>query len=46
VAYSVAVLIWIWFFSVPQKAETPSPDLSAPSPGDLKQYKDALRGMR
>jgi hypothetical protein len=46
VAYSVAVLIWIWFFSVPQKAETPSPDLSAPSRGDLKQYKDALRRMR
>jgi hypothetical protein len=46
VAYSAAVLIWIWFFSVPQKAETPSPELSAPSPGDLKQYKDALRRMR
>ncbi len=46
VAYSVAVLIWIWFFSVPQKAQTPSPELSAPSPGDLKQYKDALRRMR
>jgi hypothetical protein len=46
VAYSVAVLIWIWFFSVPQKMETPSPELSAPSPGDLKQYKDALRRMR
>jgi hypothetical protein len=46
VAYSVAVLIWIWFFSVPQKAQTPSPELSAPTPGDLKQYKDALRRMR
>jgi hypothetical protein len=46
VAYSVAVLIWIWFFSVPQKAETPTPDLSVPSPGDLKQYRDALRRMR
>jgi hypothetical protein len=46
VAYSAAVLIWIWFFSVPQKAGTPSPELSAPSPGDLKQYKDALRRMR
>jgi hypothetical protein len=46
VAYSVAVLIWIWFFSVPQKAQTPSSELSAPSPGDLKQYKDALRRMR
>ena len=46
VAYSVAVLIWIWFFSVPQKAEIPSSELSAPSPGDLKQYEDALRRMR
>jgi hypothetical protein len=46
VAYSVAVLIWIWFFSVPQMVSTPSPELSAPSPGDLKQYKDALRRMR
>jgi len=46
VAYSVAVLIWIWFFSVPQKVQTPSSELSAPSPGVLKQYKDALRRMR
>jgi hypothetical protein len=46
VAYSVAVVIWIWFFSVPQTAQTPSSELSAPSPGDLKQYKDALRRMR
>jgi hypothetical protein len=46
VAYSVAVLIWIWFFSVPQKVETPIPEMSALSPGDLKQYKDALRRMR
>ena len=46
VAYSVAVLIWSWFFSVPQKAQTPGSELSAPSPGDLKQYKDALRRMR
>jgi hypothetical protein len=46
VAYSVAVLIWIWFFSVPQKIETPVSELSASSPGDLKKYKDALRRMR
>ena len=46
VAYSVAVLIWIWFFSVPQKAPTPNSELSAPSPGVLEQYKDALRRMR
>src|ERR1700733_1941381 len=46
VAYSVAVLIWIWFFSVPQKTDTPSSRLSAPSPGVLKQYIDVLRRMR
>jgi hypothetical protein len=46
VAYSVAVLIWIWFFSVPQKTETPASELTSPSPGDLKKYKDALRRMR
>jgi hypothetical protein len=46
VAYFLAVLIWIWFFSVPQKAENPSPERSALSPVDLKQYKDALRRMR
>jgi hypothetical protein len=46
VAYSVAVLIWIWFFSVPQKIQTLSSKLSAPSPGELEQYKDALRRMR
>lgn len=46
VAYSVAVLIWIWFFSVPQKVETSSPQLSVPSPDDLNRYKDVLRRMR
>ncbi len=46
VAYSLAVLIWIWFFSAPQKAETPGSSSSAPSPGVLKEYKDALRRIR
>jgi hypothetical protein len=46
VAYSVAVLIWIWFFSAPQKMETPRTEFSTPSPTDLKQYKNALRRMR
>ena len=46
VAYSLAVVIWIWFFSVPPKASSSGSELSAPSPGDLKQYKDALRRMR
>ena len=46
VAYSCAVLIWIWFFSVPEKIETPGSRLSAPSPGVLEEYKNALRRMR
>jgi hypothetical protein len=46
VTYCVAVLIWIWFFSSPQKAETPNPDMSVPSPGVLKQYLKVLRRMR
>ena len=46
VAYSCAVLIWIWFFSVPEKNETPGSRLSAPSPGVLEEYKNALRRMR
>lgn len=46
VAYSVAVLIWIWFFGVPQKVERLRSDLVETSPGDLKEYKDALRRMR
>ena len=50
VAYSFAVLIWIWFFSVPQK---PDSELPAPTPealeeyqATLEQYLDWLRRMR
>ena len=50
VAYSLAVLTWIWFFSVPQK---PDPELPAPTPEELEryqttleQYLDWLRRMR
>ena len=53
VAYSVAVLIWIWFFSAPQEPETPNPNLPGSSPEALKrhqatleQYLDWLRRMR
>ena len=46
VAYSLTVVIWIWFFSAPQKSETPTTELSVTSPGDLSRYKDALRRMR
>jgi len=40
VAYSLAVLIWIWFFSVPQK---PDLDLPAPTPEELEQYQATLQ---
>jgi hypothetical protein len=44
VAYSLTVVIWIWFFSTPQKTETSVVEL--PSPNDLTRYKEALRRMR
>jgi hypothetical protein len=46
VAYSFAVLIWIWFFSVPEQTEIPDSTLSALPPGVLQEYKDTLRRMR
>jgi hypothetical protein len=46
VAYCLAILIWLWFFSVPQKADTLGPMESAPSPAELERYKEALRRMR
>jgi hypothetical protein len=39
VAYSLAVLTWIWFFSVPQK---PDPELPAPTPEELERYQATL----
>ncbi len=47
VAYSFAVLIWIWFFRVPQKEETPlDPELVARYTAVLEQYLGWLRRMR
>jgi hypothetical protein len=42
VAYSIAVLIWIWFFSAPQEPETPNPDRLGSSPEALKQHQATL----
>jgi hypothetical protein len=39
VAYSLAVLTWIWFFSAPQK---PDPGLPAPTPEELERYQATL----
>lgn len=47
VAYSVAVLIWIWFFRVPQKEEPPlDPKLVAHYIAVLEQYLGWMRRMR
>jgi len=43
VSYSIAVLIWIWFFSAPETRDTASPIELSPSPVELEQYKRALR---
>jgi hypothetical protein len=47
VAYSLAVLIWIWFFRVPQEEESPlDPKLVAHYTAVLDQYLGWLRRMR
>jgi hypothetical protein len=42
VAYSVAVLIWIWFFSLPRRGEIPGPGLSAVSPSAPRKHRPSL----
>jgi len=47
VAYSLAVLIWIWFFRAPQKEEPPlDPEKVAQYLTMLEQYKKVMRRMR
>jgi hypothetical protein len=47
VAYSFAVLIWIWFFSFPQKEEpAPNPEQVAFALDTLNRYLEWLRRMR
>jgi len=47
VAYSLAVLIWIWFFSFPQKEEpAPNPEQVAFALDTLNRYLEWLRRMR
>jgi hypothetical protein len=43
VSYSIAVLIWLWFFSVAEKSEAAKPKEFVPSPDELEQYRQALR---
>jgi hypothetical protein len=47
VAYSLAVLIWIWFFRVPREEEPPlDPKLVAHYTSVLEQYLNWIRRMR
>jgi hypothetical protein len=47
VAYSLAVLIWIWFFRAPQKEEPPlDPEVVTHYLTMLEQYKNWMRRMR
>lgn len=46
VAYSTAVLIWIWFFLKEDEPEPPHQPEPPISPGELKRYKEFLRRMR
>ncbi|MGD0570565.1 MAG: hypothetical protein ABSA78_19350 [Candidatus Sulfotelmatobacter sp.] len=47
VAYSVAVLVWIWFFRVPQEEESPlDPELVSRYTAVLEQYLGWIRRMR
>jgi hypothetical protein len=47
VAYSLAVMIWIWFFRAPQQEEPPlDPEVVARYLAILGQYKNWMRRMR
>jgi len=43
VSYTGAVLIWLWYFSTPIKAEAPSSEQPPLSLQDLERYKDIAR---
>ena len=43
ITYTVAVLIWLWYFKTPIKAEAPGSEQSPISLQDLERYKDIAR---
>jgi hypothetical protein len=45
VSYSMAVVIWIWFFGVAEKTRSMGPAAPSPSPEELERYKEALRRL-
>jgi len=46
VTYSIAVLIWLWYFCVPVKAEPPRAGEPPLSPHELGRYKQIVRKAR
>jgi hypothetical protein len=46
ITYSIAVLIWLWYFSVPLKAEAPRAEQPPLSAQELGRYKEIVRRVR
>jgi hypothetical protein len=46
ITYSVAVLIWLWYFSVPPKPESPRAEQPPLSAQELGRYKEIVRRVR
>jgi hypothetical protein len=46
ITYSMAVLIWLWYFSVPSKTEAPRADQPPVSAQEMGRYKEIVRRVR
>lgn len=46
ITYSIAVLIWLWYFSVPPKTEPPRAEQPPLSAQELGRYKEIVRRVR
>ncbi len=46
ITYSMAVLIWLWYFSVPEKAELPRAEEPPVSAQEMDRYKEIVRRVR
>lgn len=46
ITYSIAVLIWLWYFSVPLKTEPPRAEQPPLSAQELGRYKEIVRRVR
>jgi len=46
ITYSVAVLIWLWYFSVPVKTEPPRAEQPPLSAQEMGRYKEIVRRVR